>query len=420
MLKGITKEEVEEKLSKYLTPSQTISHQERLHGREKQLEMIRRALRSPGRHIFIYGDRGVGKTSLAKTAAFISQPSSQELALVACDQQGSFADFVQDIAKKLYPEAVAVDRVVSEDTAGLSLGPINIGKSKSVEKGVIPQISTINDAVEVLRAVVVGYEFEPIVIIDEFDQLADQKDMKLFADLIKQVSDQEIGIRFIFCGIGSSLEELIGVHLSTDRYMTPVELEPLRHEARWAILENAAEAFGVGIDRETVIRVGHISDGFPYYIHLIGENIIWTMFDLIREVEAVDPEIFHIAITASIESSYTSLKIAYDTAVKKYKHSEEYEEVLWAVADGKLFERSTDDIYRNSYLPIMARLEKTPIERRTFSQRLNSLKKDGHGKILETPRRSWYSFVENMIRGYVRLRAEKAGLQLGPDHHFAP
>ncbi len=419
MLKSVSRSDIESKLSDYLTPSQTISHQERLHGRDKQLEAIRRALRSPGRHIFIYGDRGVGKTSLAKTAAFISQPSTQELALVACDQQGSFSDFVQDIAKKLYPEATSIDRTVDHSEAKLALGPLSLGKATSIEKGIIPAISTINDAAELLRQVAKAFDYEPIVIVDEFDQLSDPKDMKLFADLIKQVSDQEIGIRFIFCGIGSSLEELIGVHLSTDRYITPVELEPLRHEARWAILENAAEAFDVEFDRETIIRIGHISDGFPYYIHLIGENIVWTMFDLVEEVSAVNPEIFHTAITASIESSYTSLKIAYDTAVKKYKHSEQYEEVLWAVADGKLFERSTDDIYRNSYIPIMQKLDKTPIERKNFSQRLNSLKKDGHGKILDTPRRSWYSFVENMIRGYVRLRAEKAGLQLGPDHHFS-
>ena len=30
-------------------------------------------LQLPGKHIFIYGDRGVGKTSLAQTAAFLQQ-----------------------------------------------------------------------------------------------------------------------------------------------------------------------------------------------------------------------------------------------------------------------------------------------------------------------------------------------------------
>ena len=39
---------------------------------------------------------------------------------------------------------------------------------------------------------------EPVVIIDEFDQVKDNDNKKRFADLIKQVSDQEVGIRLIF------------------------------------------------------------------------------------------------------------------------------------------------------------------------------------------------------------------------------
>lgn len=419
MLQGFTQESVEELLAAHLTPSQTISTQDRLYGRDLQLQSIRRALRSPGRHIFIYGDRGVGKTSLAKTAAFIAQPSDQELALIACDQEGSFEQFVQDIAKKLSPDATSINRVVDHKNEGLKLGPLQIGKQQTLERGVIPSISTINDATELLRVVAAPYRSDPIFIIDEFDQLMDQRDTKLFADLIKQVSDQEIGIRFIFCGIGSSLEELIGVHLSSDRYIAPIELSPIHFDARWAILEEAKEAFGIEIDRETIIRIGHISDGFPYYIHLIGEQIIWSMFDDPEMVNRANLDLFHQGVTRSIEFSYTSLKRAYDLAVQKYKNSTEYEEVLWSVADGKIFLRSTDEIYNKSYIPIMQNLKKPPLERSKFSQRLNSLKKDSHGKIINSPTRSWYTFTENMVRGYVRLRAEKSGVQLGPDHHLA-
>jgi hypothetical protein len=54
-----------------------------------------------------------------------------------------------------------------------------------------------------------------------------------------------------------------------------------------------------------------------------------------------------------------------------------------------------------------------PLERHSFSVRLNALKSQRHGSILVGTRAGWYEFRENIVRGYVRLRAEKEGIQLG-------
>jgi uncharacterized protein len=65
----VGEDEFGKEMHRVLSPSNAIQTPELLHGRAKQLEEIRRALYSPGRQIFIYGHRGVGKTSLAQTAA---------------------------------------------------------------------------------------------------------------------------------------------------------------------------------------------------------------------------------------------------------------------------------------------------------------------------------------------------------------
>jgi hypothetical protein len=70
-----------------------------------------------------------------------------------------------------------------------------------------------------------------------------------------------ISVRFIFCGIGRTLDEIIGSHLSADQALSPVELEPLPHEARWAIVENAGKKLGLRVGKEYLIRIGQISDG---------------------------------------------------------------------------------------------------------------------------------------------------------------
>lgn len=67
-----------------------IDQQQHLKGREKQIAQIHRNLDSLGRQVFIFGDRGVGKTSLARTAAFAAPGYKLDPVYVACDREGSF------------------------------------------------------------------------------------------------------------------------------------------------------------------------------------------------------------------------------------------------------------------------------------------------------------------------------------------
>ena len=59
---------------------------------------------------------------------------------------------------------------------------------------------------------------------------------------------------------------------------------------------------------------------------------------------------------------------------------------------------------------------RAPLAKEHFYQRLNALKKPAHGRVLIANRQGWYGFRENMLRGYVRLRAERAGVSIGLDH----
>jgi ABC-type molybdenum transport system ATPase subunit/photorepair protein PhrA len=72
-IRAITRDAFVRLLPQLLTPTTPIRSAEFLRGRDKILEDIRRAFIQPGRHVFIHGDRGVGKTSLAQTAALEHQ-----------------------------------------------------------------------------------------------------------------------------------------------------------------------------------------------------------------------------------------------------------------------------------------------------------------------------------------------------------
>lgn len=160
------------------------------------------------------------------------------------------------------------------------------------------------------------------------------------------------------------------------------------------------------------MRIGQISDGFPSYVHLIGEQLLWAMFDDEEIVDQCQQRHFTQGVNSAVAEAETSLKAIYDRATQKY--SDTYQEVLWAVADRHTLRRQTTEIYDKSYIPIMdARAPQNTLSKRVFSDRLNKLKTARHGEILVPKGAGWYEFRENIVRGYVRLRAEKEGVHLG-------
>src|ERR1700722_18831315 len=96
MIKGLERETFVKILHTNLSPTSPIQSEEHLFGRSKQLQLIEQALCAPGRSIFIYGDRGVGKTSLAQTVAYSHQSAGQHPVLLACTPHTTFTDLMVD------------------------------------------------------------------------------------------------------------------------------------------------------------------------------------------------------------------------------------------------------------------------------------------------------------------------------------
>jgi uncharacterized protein len=83
-------------LGKVLSASRPLQSEEMLRGREEQMAGIRQAFYAPGRHVLIHGFRGVGKSSLAQSAAFSIAEKSDPI-IVACDPKSSFSSIIADI-----------------------------------------------------------------------------------------------------------------------------------------------------------------------------------------------------------------------------------------------------------------------------------------------------------------------------------
>jgi Cdc6-like AAA superfamily ATPase len=414
MIAGINRAEFERILPTVLTPTTPIRSVEFLRGREKILEDIRRSFVQPGRHVFIHGDRGVGKTSLAQTAAIEHQSSSAAPIFIGCDNASTFYSIARNVALKLRP----TDPSITKTTRGgkISAGWKSVLSAEAqqiIERGAIPDFRTIDDVIGAIGYLAEHHSQAPVIVIDEFERITAASERMLFADFIKQVGDQSLPVKLIFCGIGSALGDLLDAHHSCYRYLTAIALDRLGYQPRLEIMEHAVSALGLKMEDTSAYRIAMISDGFPHYVHLITEKLLWEAFQDGDRVITTKPHHYTKAIGAAVIDIEPHLKAMYEKASLKYKS--DYETVLWAVADHHELKRRSTDIY-NSYSRIMRSLGEDPLSRETFNQRMNSLKRATHASILKANRQGWYEFSEAVVRGYVRLRAEARGVQLGNEH----
>lgn len=236
---------------------------------------------------------------------------------------------------------------------------------------------------------------------------------------MKQASDQELDIKFIFCGIAQDIESLIGSHLSAGRYIAPIELGRLRLNELWEIIQSPCDELGIEIDKEYLIRAGQIADGYPYFMHLLGHCLFWSLNNAQFETATVRFENFEEAVRESVTDAEPILKDAYDKATKKYDKI--YEEVLWAASAGSHLERKWQDTYEIYQADVISIPPARPsIGKDTFYKRMLALTKPEFGEILQTNKNGWYRFSENVVRSYVRLRATESGMSLAPDMHRVP
>src|SRR6185437_5189612 len=412
---GITQNMLKEVLSENLTPSDSIKTPDRLFGREKMLKTIDRAFSSPGRQIFIFDDRGVGKTSLALTSAYLHTGAENQPIYVMCGKTNNFAQTIQAIGNAAIPVEKRLERLTTGEGLNVSVWGFGVGITKpSNQNGNIAPPQSLMEALDVIRYVASKRSGTTIIVIDEMERIEGEAERDKFAEFIRNIPELDANVRFVFCGIMHDIDELLKSHPSAGRILEAIELKRLHHSDLWKILTVVSEKLNVEIQQEALIRISQVSDGFPHYVHLIGEALFWSIFDDPSDVTHSESSHYKDAIIEALRRVEPSLRVQYEKATHKTRNTDDYEVALWALAYSTSDKRQISEIYDSSYKWIaLKRLGKKFLEREQLNQRYLSMRKDSHGNIIAWSGSGWFAFRENIMRGYVRLRAEAAGINLG-------
>ncbi len=415
---GIDQNTISKIIRDNLTPSSEITTPERLFGRERSLRDVTRALNSNGRSVFIHGDRGVGKSSLALTAATLITDLSMTPIRILCGKEDTFAKVIRSIGNACINVTQRIESSGKKAQYGLNI----FGSGASYSPGERPHAEiflpeSLNDALDIIRFALEKRTGQFVIVIDEMERIASETEREKFAEFIKNIPALENRVKFIFCGIAATLTELVGDHPSAGRILEPVKLERLRHDDLWQIIEVVAKSLNIEIESEALIQISRISDGFPTYVHLIGDLMFWSVFDDPETTTVVKSRHFRDGITGALKRSDATLQAQYDKATMKTKNTQDYEEALWALADTSSDWRQLTEIYEYSYRRIMfQRAGRSMLTKDVLNTRFHCLRKEGHGRIVINKGAGWFAFRENITRGYVRLKAQEQGIQLGRDH----
>lgn len=402
------------RIHEVLFPSSPIQSHEFLFGRDGQLDRIRRALMAPGRQVFIYGERGVGKSSLAGAAAAEVQSSDAAPLHASCGTSSTFAGVIWSLIRATRTEPSQATTV--HNKRGLEGKGVLLARHTETSTQPTTAPLDIEDAAGRLDAAFTAYSQRSVAVIDEFDLIPDAVERNKFAELIKALGDRKSNVKLIFTGVASALDELLESHASAHRQLDTILLERLDYQPRLDIIKKALGAFDLDADPSVIYRIASVSNGFPYYVHLLTEHLLWAWYGDVEAQQILMPHL-HDAFAKATDAVHADLRKPYDKATRG---REQAAIVLWAAADAFDLERTTEAIWA-SYSQICDTMEVAALEKKKFLAQLRNLKADSHGSILDgVPSRRLYYFREAMVRGYVRMAAACKNIELDDQNFDAP
>ena len=375
------------------TPGSPVNERELFAGRIDQVLRILDAISQRGYHVMLYGERGVGKTSLSNVlSAFLHDRGAKFLLpRINCDASDDYSSLWRKLLR---------DVVVTESKVGVGFNADQIEIHRSVIEN-LPEKLTPDDVRRTLENLARGINLVPV--FDEFDRVTDETAKSLMADTIKLLSDYSIDATVIMIGVADSVDELIGEHQSIERALVQVPMPRMTKDETCEIIKIGLSRLSMTASGNAVNEIADLSQGIPYITHLVCLHSARHALD--REISEVRSPDLDAGIQTSLEQWQQSIKSAYYHSTKSQQPDTIYREVLLACALAE-----TDDLgyfsaadVRNPLRQIAGRSYDIP----NFSRHLKEFSEEGRGEILSRvgeKRRIRYRFNSPLMIPYIVMR----------------
>ena len=382
------------------TPGSPVSERDLFAGRQDQINRIMEAVSQRGFHAVLFGDRGVGKTSLANVlSAFLQEVGAKVLfARANCDATDDFSSLWRKVLQEI---------TVLEIREGIGFD----AKKKQLHRKLVEALPEVLRPDDIRRTLTfAGQSITLVIAIDEFDRLTDRVVAALVADTVKALSDSASPATVILIGVADSVDQLIEGHRSIERSLVQVPMPRMSSQETEQIVHKGVERLKMKITKEAVAEIVRLSQGLPYVTHMLSLYTARAALD--SEALTISSSAVDAGIKASLEQWQESIKTAYYDATRSHQPDHLYKEVLLSCALAEVDDKSffTAASVRG---PLRIIAERPEFDIPNFARHLKEMSEQRRGKILvregET-RRLRYRFVNPLMRPYVIMRGVADGL----------
>lgn len=379
------------------TPGSPVNERDLFAGRVDQLRRILDAVTQRGYHAVLYGERGVGKTSLANMLVKILPEHTYCVAKVNCDAADTFGSVWRKALR---------DLTVTQSFQGVGFAAPVTKESVSLAD-LLPDEPQPDDVRRVLASL--GTDRETLIILDEYDRITDQATSVQISDTIKGLSDFGVSASLLLIGVARSIEELIKGHQSIERALVQIAMPRMSNDEIDQILDKGLERISLTVSASARSHLLSLSQGLPYIAHLLAlHSARAAIYSGAEEIDRVHVDR---GIEFALEQWQESIKMAYYDAVKSQQPGNIYREVLLACAMAEV-----DDLGYFTAASIrtpLSRIAQRSLDIPNFARHLKEFSEPGRGDLIQrvgVERKFRYRFNSPLMRPYIIMRAYAEGM----------
>lgn len=234
-----------------LVPTRSAGHApeaELYAGRAAEIRRMMEAVRDSAKHIVLYGERGIGKTSISNTF-WAHQDTVHPPVITARVQAYPTDDFEALWRRSLEELSVAGQQFKYEISADYDV--------------ITPDV--IRRELQHLRR-----HLPIILVIDEFDMLKSKEARELTANLLKSLHDHGVNVTVLLIGVAEDIGELVANHQSLRRVLLGIRLERMNAAELNEILDKRLRLTPLTITGDVRSAIVALSCGLPYYVQILG------------------------------------------------------------------------------------------------------------------------------------------------------
>jgi len=377
------------------TPNAPVNRKDLFAGRQIQVQNLLDAIFQRGQHAIIYGERGVGKTSLANIISDwmpALQKYNYQIVKANCAANSNFSTIWHGIMRELAIVQTKGNAPLFDDKKGLPLD--NLLPEKVCSEDVRFALQQVGSST--------------IIVIDEFDRLTDTDTSTTLADCIKSLSDHSVDATLVVIGVADSIDDLLAEHHSIERALVQIHMPRMSREERLQIIDNGLAKLQMEIDESAKNRVATLSQGLPFHTHALMLYAVRAAIENSRlRIEVSDVET---AIKQAVNGAQQSIVSAYQQGVSSPHHNL-YKEVLLAAALAQ-----SDDLgyfAAGDLREPLSRITDKAYGIDRYMRHLNEFCSQERGCILEKKglrRRFRFRFRDSMMGPFVIMKGIRDGL----------